>query len=96
MVFAILRDYLQPSSTVTPNEASTRVIDVSRAGKYHLSAVPYVCLEVSEQIHYHHSAHRKLAQLLWLIGRKRQYVLEAMNNVRLTALFPKHVYNIKF
>lgn len=95
MVFATLRDYLQPSSTVTPNEAATRVI-VSRTGIYHLSAVPSVCLEVSEQIPYHHSAHRKLAQLLWLIGRERQYVLGTMGNVRLTALFPKHVYNVEF
>lgn len=85
MALAILRDYLQPSSTITPNDASTRVIDVSCAGKYHLSAVPSVCLEVSEQIPYHHSAH----QLLWLIGRHRRYVLDTMSNVRLTALFPK-------
>lgn len=81
MVLAILRDYLQTASTIAPYDASTSVIDVFCAGKYHLSSVPSVCLEVSEQIPYHHSAHLKLAQLLWLIGQRRQYVLDTMTNV---------------
>jgi hypothetical protein len=70
-IFLILQDYLQPSSRTSPDEAVEKTIALFPEGFSDLRSVNDVCLELAEQIPYHHPSQLKLVQLLWLIGRNQ-------------------------
>lgn len=65
--FALLRDFLQPDSTLTL-EFTARSIENLLPGKAPLSTEVWdfgeSCIEVAEQIPYHHPSQLKLAELL--------------------------------
>lgn len=76
-VFLILRDFLQPGSTITLRDAVDRIIEVFPDGYSSLRSINTVCLELAEQIPYHHVSHLKLARLLWLVGRNGKRIVKS-------------------
>lgn len=68
-VFLILQEFFQPNSKISPEEAVDRIIAIFPDGYSDLRSINDVCLELAEQIPYHHPSQLKLVRLLWLIGR---------------------------
>lgn len=72
-IFLVLRDFLQPSSTVSSRDASERVLDAFADRNLYLRQLYAVCFELAEQIPYHHSSQLKLVRLMWVIGRSERH-----------------------
>lgn len=67
-VFIVLRDFLQPDSTMTIANAVDCIVQINPEGKGTV-AVTSVVFELAEQIPYQHPSHQKLARLMWRLGR---------------------------
>ncbi|KAH8694029.1 hypothetical protein BGW36DRAFT_361851 [Talaromyces proteolyticus] len=73
-IFLILRDFLQPGSTIKPDDAVSSALEVFPVGYSDLRSLNTVCLELAEQIPYDHPSQLKLASFLWLVGRRSKRV----------------------
>ncbi|KFY34462.1 hypothetical protein V494_06758 [Pseudogymnoascus sp. VKM F-4513 (FW-928)] len=72
-VCLVLRDFLQPDSTMSPIDAAESVIDAFPYKYPDLRQLISVCFEIAEQIPYDHPSHPKLVRLLWLIGQSAHH-----------------------
>lgn len=84
--FKILRDYLQPGSSMTMKSAASALLGLLPEDAPFSTDVwvfGEMCLEVAEQIHYSHPSQMKLAALLEYLGRFKQlgYVVSISNLV---------------
>lgn len=73
-VFLILRNFLQPNSTISLSDAVDRVVDILPDGWSNLRDINWLCFDLAEQIPYYHPSHLKLARLLWGIGKSEKLV----------------------
>jgi hypothetical protein len=78
-IFLILRDFLQPNTSISLSNAVDRVLKefpvsedfpVTEDDIFNLACI---CVELAEQIPYYHSAHEKLARIVCAIVTKNQY-----------------------
>lgn len=63
-IFLVLRDFLQPDSTISSVDAAERVINVFPYKYADLRQLISVYFEIAEQIPYHHPSHLKLVTLM--------------------------------
>ncbi|KAH8650568.1 hypothetical protein BGZ60DRAFT_421368 [Tricladium varicosporioides] len=70
-IFLILRDFLQPYSSILFDTAVQRVFTILTQSHANFRSFNSVCLELAEQIPYHHPSQLKLTRLVWLMGRNR-------------------------
>jgi hypothetical protein len=66
-VATILRDFLQPDTKITLKEAAISLlalIPANASGYGEVCSFGEICVELAEQIPYHHPSQQKLAQLL--------------------------------
>jgi hypothetical protein len=75
--FLVLRDFLQPYSTIRLGDAVDRILEVFPDGYSDLQSINTVCFELAEQIPYRHPSQLKLARLLWLIGRSQKRIVKS-------------------
>lgn len=71
-LFVILRDFLQPDSTMPLKSAVDRIADLlpdNAPLSTEVWDLGTVCFEVAEQIPYHHPSMQKLARLLEALGQ---------------------------
>lgn len=81
-VFLILRDFLQPDSTITLHDAVNRVIEVFPDQYHNLRAINGVCFELDEQIPYLHPSQHKLAAVLHSVGKNPRRIEKSRFKVR--------------
>lgn len=70
-VFVILRDFLQPDTTlslVSAMESITEILPEGAPESTEVWSFGTICLDLAEQIPYHHPSHQKLARLLEYLG----------------------------
>lgn len=67
-LFLVLRNYLQPDSTISTGDAAEHVINVFPYKYPDLRQLISVCFEIAEQIPYHHPSHLKLVRLIFFVG----------------------------
>jgi hypothetical protein len=72
-LFVILRDYVQPNSTMTIDNAVDLTLDINSNDRDCIDVCPVV-FEVAEQIPHHHTGHEKLARYLWSIGTSHKRI----------------------
>lgn len=75
-IFRLLRDYLQPDTTMTLESTARSILALLPDSAPHEAPHSYdvydfggVCIELSEQIPYHHPSQLKLVGLLELLGQ---------------------------
>jgi hypothetical protein len=71
-VFAILRDYVQPDSTLSLDEAVDRAAEFYTDG-YRSSPINHISIILGDQIPYDNPAHTKLAYFLLALGKSRKW-----------------------
>ncbi|KFY63057.1 hypothetical protein V496_04219 [Pseudogymnoascus sp. VKM F-4515 (FW-2607)] len=72
-IFLVLRDFLQPDSSVSSVDVAERVVNVFPYKYADLRQLISVFFEIAEQIPYHHPSHLKLVKLMWLVGRSAHH-----------------------
>ena len=73
--FCILRDYLQPNTTLTLHSTALSVLELLPDGHPQSMDVGFfgdTCIELAEQIPYHHPSQIKLAGLLEYVGNSEK------------------------
>jgi hypothetical protein len=93
-VFIILRDFLQPNTALTLESVVESLIDLlpeNASGSARVYSFGTVCLDLAEQIPYHHPSHQKMARLLECIGKSTkvngEIVFKVTTRAELTHLF---------
>jgi hypothetical protein len=81
-VFLILRDFLQPDSTVTLHDAVNRVLEVFPDQYHNLRPINGVCFELAEQVPYLHPSQHKLAAVLYSVGKNPRRIEKSRFKVR--------------
>jgi len=82
MAFLVLREFLQPTSPLSINEAVQCLLEIFPKGNVEDEVVVIVSMDMAKQIPYHHSSHQKLARLLWSYGRSTARLDKGGWNVR--------------
>lgn len=70
--FIILRDFLQPNTTLSFDTVVKSLLDLlpeDASGSSEVYSFGAICLDLAEQIPYHHPSHQKMARLLEYIGQ---------------------------
>jgi len=76
-VAAILRDFLQPDTKVAPKEAATSLlvlIPKNAAEHAEVCSFGEICVELAEQIPYHHPSQLKFTQLLYHLSVSPKFI----------------------
>lgn len=76
-VAAILRDFLQPDTKLTVLEAAKAILVLipANASEYaEVCSFGEICVELAEQIPYHHPSQLKLAQLLHFLSTSPKFM----------------------
>lgn len=85
---AILCDFLQPDTKLSHNEVLRSILALipeNGAGSAEVASFSGICVELAEQIPYHHPSQLKFAQLLSTLGRSPKFTSEySLEGVRLT------------
>lgn len=84
--FNILRDYLQPNSSMTQESAAKAILNLlpkDSPDSTEVRTFGEMCIEIVEQIHYSHPSQIKLAALLEYLGPSKQLSGRVSNFVRL-------------
>lgn len=71
-VFIILRDFLQPNTALSLEsviESLTDLLPENASGSAEVYSFGVICLDLAEQIPYHHPSHQKMARLLEYFGK---------------------------
>lgn len=77
LVYLILRDFLQPGSSISLDAATHRILDVFPDGYMHLRSINTVFCELASQIPYYHSSQHKLATLLHCIAGDKSRITKS-------------------
>jgi len=72
-LFIILRDFVQPNSTLALIDAVRLTLQINPNGD-DVVEVTGVVFELAEQIPYHHPGQQKLARFLWSVGRSEERI----------------------
>jgi hypothetical protein len=72
-VFTILRDYVQPDSTLSLDEAVDRAAEFYTDGYRKNSPINQISIILGDQIPYDNPAHAKLAHFLLALGESRKW-----------------------
>jgi hypothetical protein len=76
-VAAILRDFLQPDTKTSLQEAASFLlapIPANASGHAEVCSFGGICVELAEQIPYHHPSQLKLVQLLHYLSRSPKFM----------------------
>lgn len=76
-VAAILRDFLQPDTDLSLQEAAKAIlvlIPVNASGYAEVCSFGEICVELAEQIPYHHPSQVKLTQLLHFLSASPKFM----------------------
>ena len=85
-VFAILRDYVQPDSTLSLDEAVDRAAEFYTDGYQKSSPINHILIILGDQIPYDNPAHTKLADFFPALGKSRKWLAKSVHVRTLTSL----------
>lgn len=68
MIFIVLQDFLQPTSSISTCDAVDCILGIFPSGIDQRGSIIGVSLELAAQIPYYHPSQQKLARLLWAVG----------------------------
>lgn len=91
-VFLILRDYLQPDSKTSLESAVQSILSLipeNASMSNEVCLVGEVCLELAEQIPYHHPSQLKLVRIVEELSRSAKFTEPPDGNVLLHILIQK-------
>jgi hypothetical protein len=84
-VYAILSDYVQPDSTLSPDEAVDRAAEFYTDGYRKNSPINQISIILGDQIPYDNLAHTKLAHFLIALGESRKWLAKSVHVRTLTS-----------
>ena len=84
-VFAILRDYVQPDSTLSLEEAVDRAAEFYTDGYQKSSPINHTLIVLGDQIPYDNPAHTKLAHFFPALGKSRKWLAKSIHVRTLTS-----------
>jgi hypothetical protein len=84
-VFAILRDYVQPDSTLSLDEVVDRVAEFYTDGYQKSSPINHILIILGDQIPYDNPAHTKLADFFPALGKSRKWLAKSVHVRTLTS-----------
>ena len=90
-VFAILRDYVQPDSTLSLDEAVDRAAEFYTDGYQKNSPINETSITLGDQIPYDNPAHTKLAHFLLALGKSRKWLAKSVHVRTLTSFLSKAI-----
>lgn len=93
-VAAILRDFLQPDTKLSLQEAANSLlvlIPANASNNAEVCSFGGICMELAEQIPYHHPSQLKLSQLLHYLSRSPKFMYKYPLTVTYHCKGPKEV-----
>jgi hypothetical protein len=93
-VATILRDFLQSDTKMTLREAAIlllALIPAKASGYGEVCSFGGICVELAEQIPYHHPSQQKLAQLLHYLSRSPKFMYKY--SITVSTLYSKICYH---
>ena len=78
-VYAILRDYVQPDSTLSLDEAVDRAAEFYTDGYQKNSPFNETSIVLGDQIPYDNPAHIKLAHFFLALGKSRKWLVKSVH-----------------
>ena len=85
-VFAILRDHVQPDSTLSLDEAVDRAAEFYTDGHQKNSPINQISIILGDQIPYDNPAHTKLTHFLLALGKSRKWLAKSVHLRTLTSI----------
>jgi hypothetical protein len=78
-VYAILRDYVQPDSTLSLDEAINRTTEFYVDGYHRNSPINHTLIILGDQIPYDNPAHIKLAHFFLALGKSHKWLVKSVH-----------------
>lgn len=98
-VAAILRDFLQPGTKLSLREAAASLLDLipaNASGDAEVCSFGVICVELAEQIPYHHPSQLKFTQLLSYLSMSPKFVDRRLLNVSVPSFQTRQVVPIVY
>ncbi|EPE04186.1 hypothetical protein F503_04701 [Ophiostoma piceae UAMH 11346] len=93
---AILKDYLQPTTTLSEKDAFDSIMVLIPQNGQSNSEVAHISnmfIELAEQIHFDHPSHFKLAWLVGRIGSSPKFTYDLVNGFNVCQLLGEYIYD---